>query len=139
LVDASRNDPRAADSRCGPPGDEPVGQESRREGARAVVDPPGLKRPFRRPAPGGMAALFSCLRGEVAFESPGLKHGVFFHFVITALAGEADVARDGQVDLEELSHFVKRRVSRFVNDTYYRDQTPELICRTRGSVAIVGQ
>src|SRR5262249_18626620 len=39
--------------------------------------------------PGGVAALFSCSRGEASYESNDLQHGVFFHFVLEGLKGKA--------------------------------------------------
>ena len=72
LVDACRNDPRS--EFAGP---------WRRWRSRATTRP-ALSRP-----PGGVAALFSCSAGEKAYESPKLKHGVFFHYVIKGLRGEA--------------------------------------------------
>jgi formylglycine-generating enzyme required for sulfatase activity len=123
LVDACRNDPLTA--------------VSRDAAGRAVVDLPSLSRPILRKPPGGVAAFFSCSPGEIAFENPELKHGVFFHFIIKGLEGDADADADGKVDLDELSAFTKKRVFRFVDTTYGREQTPELDNRTRGSVAIV--
>jgi uncharacterized caspase-like protein len=62
LVDACRNDPRLGRS----------------------VDADSLPKP-----PRGTAALFSCKSGERAFESPKLRHGVFFHHVLEGLKGKA--------------------------------------------------
>src|SRR5258708_3417733 len=55
---------------------------------------------------------------EYYYESDTLKHGVFFHFVIEGLRGPADVDRDGQVGLEELTIFAKRRVLDYVRAEY---------------------
>ena len=123
LVDACRNDPLTSTSRDA--------------GGRAVVDLPSLSRPIGRRPPGGVATLFSCSAGEIAFENTELKHGVFFHFVIKGLEGEADGDGDGKVDLLELSDYTTKRVFQFVDNTFGREQTPELLNQTRGSVAIV--
>jgi formylglycine-generating enzyme required for sulfatase activity len=100
LSDACRNDPISAVSR------------------RASVNLESKTRPQVLRPPGGVAALFSCSEGEIAFENDGLKHGVFFHFVIEGLGGAADFDKDGQIILEELSGYAKRRVLDFVRAEY---------------------
>jgi formylglycine-generating enzyme required for sulfatase activity len=92
LVDACRNDPRLGRS----------------------VDVDSLPRP-----PRGTVALFSCKSGERAFETDrlGTGHGVFFHYVIEGLKGEAKNDKD-EVTWARLSEYVIDRVS---------DQVPVLI------------
>ena len=66
-----------------------------------MVDLVSVTRPLKKRPPGGVAALFSCSEGQVAYEDDDLKHGVFFHFVIQGLKGKADEEsgnRDGKVD-----------------------------------------
>jgi hypothetical protein len=69
--------------------------------------------------PDGVAALFSCGRGQTAWETSKLGdgHGVFFHYVIQGLKGDAKNG-EGTVTWDSLSDYVKRQVSR---------QVPELI------------
>jgi formylglycine-generating enzyme required for sulfatase activity len=112
LVDACRNNPLT---------------ELGRDAGRPVVDNPSMGRPIRKRPPGGVAALFSCSTGEKAFEHPDLQHGVFFHFVIKALEGEADGDADGKVDLNELTSFATRRVYRFVENKLGVAQNPEFL------------
>ena len=100
LSDACRNDPVAAVSR------------------RVTMDVASVTRPQSVKPPGGVAALFSCSEGELAFENDTLKHGVFFHFIIQGLQGEADFNKDREVALEELTFFTKRRVLDFVRAEY---------------------
>jgi formylglycine-generating enzyme required for sulfatase activity len=92
LVDACRNDPRLGRS----------------------VDVDSLPRP-----PRGTVALFSCKSGERAFETDrlGTGHGVFFHYVIEGLKGEARNDK-GEVTWARLSEYVIDKVS---------DQVPVLI------------
>ena len=85
LSDACRNDPVAAVSR------------------RATVVMGSVTRLQSVKLPGGVAALFSCSEGELAFENDALKHGVFFHFIIQGLRGEADSNNDKAIELLELS------------------------------------
>ena len=122
LADCCRNDPRS-------------------DNARAVdkVKLESVTRPQRKLPPGGVAALFSCSAGEKAYEDADLKHGVFFHFVIEGLQGKADLDKDGQVDLDELVRYTRKKVPDFVRDTFGDDvrQMPELIGKTHGNVALV--
>ncbi len=61
--------------------------------------------------PRGLAVLFSCSRGQRAFETDklGRGHGVFFYHVIEALQGKGQ-DEDGEVDWAGLSRYVTRRV-----------------------------
>ena len=100
LSDACRNDPVVAVTR------------------RATVNLESVTRPQLLKPPGGVAVLFSCSEGELAFENDTLKHGVFFHFVIQGLRGEADFDHDQEIALEELTFYIKRRVLDFVRAEY---------------------
>jgi formylglycine-generating enzyme required for sulfatase activity len=60
-----------------------------------------------------VAALFSCSAGERAWESDKLKHGVFFHYVLKGLGGEAR-DRDGEVTWDGLQTYVRKRVTQDV-------------------------
>lgn len=60
--------------------------------------------------PKGVAALFSCAKGERAYEHESLKHGVFFHHVLDGLKGAAKDA-DGEITFESLANHVKKRVA----------------------------
>lgn len=115
LVDACRNDPQADNSR-----------------ARNTVKLESVTRPQKQTLPGGVAALFSCSAGERAFEHAELKHGVFFHFIIQGLGGEADFDHDKVVTLPELQQYAMKRVPDFVRAEYGVTQTPDLRGKTRG-------
>jgi hypothetical protein len=103
LVDACRNDPRGG------------------RGTRGL-DADSAPRP-----PRGVAALFSCSAGQTAYEDDRLKHGVFFHFVLQGLRGEAK-DRDGEVTFDGLSAYVRKQVAREVPKMYGEDsqQSPNL-------------
>src|SRR5436853_380636 len=78
-------------------------------------------RTLPEPAHEGVAVLFSCSRGQKAFETAklGKGHGVFFYHVIEGLAGKVE-NEDGEVTWDNLSACVKRQV---------RIQVPKLIAR----------
>ncbi len=114
--------------------DDPLSSSAR----RAVIDLESESRPQELPAPGGVAALFGCSAGEVAFEHEKLKHGVFFHFVIQALRGEADLDADSEVTLPELEFYTKKRVSDFVRSEFDGvRQMPHLVNNSRGLIPLV--
>jgi hypothetical protein len=123
LVDACRNDPLTDMSRGAGPGKLP----------RVKLD--SDSRPDRV-SEGAALALYSCSRGEKAYEHDVLKHSVFFHFVIQGLRGEADGNRDGKVTLSELVDYVQLHVPRFSKREFEAIQTPELQGTLRGSMAL---
>jgi tetratricopeptide (TPR) repeat protein len=118
LVDACRNDPRTSVSRD----------------ANPKVKIVSFTRP-RTPTPGGTAAFFSCSEGQKAYESPDLKHGVFFHYVIEAYKGAA-ADTTGQVTLPDLEKYVKREVKAFVHDKFQQLQMPEIVSQVRDLVPL---
>jgi formylglycine-generating enzyme required for sulfatase activity len=122
LVDACRNDPQSDNAR-----------------ASSLVRLESVTRPKLAKPPGGVAALFSCSEGEKAYENARLKHGVFYHFVIRGLRGEAALDRDGQVELDELARFARKRVPDFVKEEYGPDvrQMPVLRGEIRGLPVLV--
>jgi uncharacterized caspase-like protein len=48
---------------------------------------------------------------QTSMESSKLRHGLFSYYLIKGLGGEADLNKDGMVDVEELWPFVKNQVS----------------------------
>jgi uncharacterized caspase-like protein len=65
-----------------------------------------MPRPSR-----GVAALFSCSSGQLAFEINKLRHGIFFHYVIEGLKGKAK-NEEGKVTWDSLTTYVTDQVSR---------------------------
>ena len=120
LVDACRSDPQAAVSKAV----EKIKLES--------VTRPQAERP-----PGGVAALFSCSDGQRSYESDKLKHGVFFHFVIQGLKGDA-ANKKGEVGLEGLAQYVNDEVPDAVKDVSTdARQRPQLVGNLSGSAPLV--
>jgi hypothetical protein len=58
----------------------------------------------------GTALLMSSKADETSLESSGLRQGVFSHFLIRGLKGEADDNKDKVVTVEELFDFIARNV-----------------------------
>ncbi|RMF21457.1 MAG: peptidase C14 caspase catalytic subunit p20, partial [Bacteroidetes bacterium] len=61
----------------------------------------------------GTALIMSSKADENSLESKGLRQGVFSHFLIRGLKGEADADLDGAVSVQELYEFVRDRVSAY--------------------------
>lgn len=69
---------------------------------------------------GGMALLLSSKAKETSIENNGLRQGVFSHFLIKGLKGEADFDNNQIVTIEELFSFVEKGVVFYTNNR----QTP---------------
>ena len=78
--------------------------------------------------PFGMALLQSCGRGETSWDDKELEHGVFSHFLIRGLKGDADTDHDGQITLLELCKWVNPEVQRWVKQKYRDTQRPYFSC-----------
>jgi hypothetical protein len=70
----------------------------------------------------GTAMLLSSSAEERSLESSGIRQGVFSHFVLKGLGGEADADGDGIVTITELSNFVNDGVFNYTQGA----QTPML-------------
>ena len=95
-------------------------------------------RPSIPDPPGGVAAFFSCTKGQVARErrdngvdGKSVSHGLFFYAVIRGLKGEA-ADKNGELTLPDLEKFVKREVEMYSRVTFSTKQFPELLNQTRG-------
>ena len=60
----------------------------------------------------GRVVITACDVNEVSLESPELKHGVFTHYLVSGLRGEADADGNGLVSLDELYTYVYSKVAR---------------------------
>ncbi|RMF01727.1 MAG: peptidase C14 caspase catalytic subunit p20, partial [Bacteroidetes bacterium] len=50
---------------------------------------------------------------ETSLESSGLRQGVFSHFLLRGLQGEADQDADGVVRIEELFNYIKHNTEAY--------------------------
>src|SRR5207244_3057451 len=82
--------------------------------------------------------LFSCKPGERAYEHENYRHGVFFHFVLKGLRGEA-ANRRGEVTWLQLADYVADEVSRDVPKTVGEGakQSPHLDNNIAGSLVLL--
>ena len=93
-------------------------------GRRAAGDEPDWFGDLRLE---GRLLLAASSEGEEAFESPDLKHGVFTHFLLRGLDGDADVNGDFHVTVWELYEYVTSRVPAFVDAERGEPQHPQLL------------
>jgi hypothetical protein len=73
--------------------------------------------------PGGMALILSSKSEELSVEAKGLRQGVFSHFLIRGLKGEADNNGDGKINLQELFSFVDSNVRAYTG----QQQSPVML------------
>lgn len=71
---------------------------------------------------GGTALLLSSKGDEVSLEDQGLRQGIYSHFLIRGLKGEADVNKNDIVTIQELFDFVYKRVRHYTANI----QTPTI-------------
>jgi len=71
---------------------------------------------------GGLAFFTSSHGEEISLEDGGLRQGIFTHFLIRGLNGEADADQNKIVTIEELSAFVSKEVRKYTAKV----QTPVL-------------
>jgi len=83
----------------------------------------------------GKLVLAAAREDQEALEHEALSHGVFTHYLLRGLEGEADLDTDYRITADELFTYVKAEVEQFAREQRGRDQTPEM--RGRGSVGIV--
>ena len=69
------------------------------------------------------ALMMSSRKNEISLEFLGLKQGVFSHFLIKGLGGEADTDKNKIVSMEELFGYVKNGVREYTGYT----QTPVIM------------
>jgi hypothetical protein len=80
----------------------------------------------------GMALFMSSKGAEVSLEDTGLRSGIFSHFLIKGLKGEADKDKDKIVDITELFGYVKSKVSSYTAGA----QTPVLTGKYDGRLPV---
>lgn len=71
---------------------------------------------------GGTALLVSSKSDEFSLEDQGLRQGVFSHFLIRGLKGEANRNTDRLVTIDELYHFIYAKVRNYTANA----QTPSI-------------
>jgi formylglycine-generating enzyme required for sulfatase activity len=119
VVDACRSDPRLG-------GQKAPGAPNPAQGFAKTLEKP----------PEGILVLASCAAKQVSWEDPKqLGHGVFMHFVLKGLAGEAQ-DKDGEVTMLGLYKYAFKETKLYVANTFGETQTPELFGKVQGDFAV---
>ncbi len=71
---------------------------------------------------GGTAIITSSKKDEVSLEYSGMRHGVFSHYLINGLKGDANVNKDKFITVQELFNYIYTSVREHTNNT----QTPAI-------------
>jgi formylglycine-generating enzyme required for sulfatase activity len=111
LIDACRNDPRPGGQRTFKAAD------TTRSFARSLA---------AEPLPEGVVLLNSCTAGEISYEEDDFGHGVFMHYVLAGMRGDADRDGDGKVSLGELSRWAGTKTKVYVARQFNDSQRPFL-------------
>jgi len=75
----------------------------------------------------GRLVFSAAAEAQEAFESDVLQHGVFSHFLLRGLNGEADSNGDEHISAWELYTYVSREVPPYVLREKQAEQTPQLL------------
>ncbi len=98
-----------------------VGRSVIAKGAR----PMGLQYPVL--SQGEVMVLAAASGTQISSDYDKAGHGLFTHFLLAGLRGEADADKDGLVTLKELTPFVHDRVAHTAVEELNREQTPVLM------------
>ena len=93
----------------------------------------GLERDLRTAK--DYVIITSSQANQVSLESPQLKHGVFTHFLVKGLSGEADRNGDGNVNIDELWDYINLRISQYAMNMG-KEQDPGRVFSTGRSIFI---
>jgi len=79
-------------------------------------------------APEGRVAVLLASNGsEPSLEYDRMKHGLFTHYLLNGLQGEADSDQNGLISLNELARYTREQVSETAWGHFFRVQTPTLL------------
>ena len=84
----------------------------------------------------GMAVLASCKQNQQSWEWPDKEHGVFTHFLLEALSGDADFDEKGFVTVQDVGRYVTDQVRKWSAEND-RPQTPTLEVRVAGDIVLL--
>ncbi len=85
----------------------------------------------------GEVTLYSTRVGEFSYESPDLGHGVFSHFLVKGLSGEA--ANDGTVTLQGIKSYVEKEVRFWTGANIGKVQTPYTVTNYTGTFPLISK
>lgn len=78
-------------------------------------------------ATGPVVHMISATGFGKSLESDTLHHGLFTYYLLRGLRGEADVNRNGEVTIGEVSAYVNRKVPAAARSTFKQEQQPQIL------------
>lgn len=84
----------------------------------------------------GKIVLAAAKEEQLSYENAELGQGVFTHFLLRGLGGEADENKDGKVTVQEVYAYVSREVPRYVRERMGGMQEPQLLGRGTPQVVL---
>ena len=78
-------------------------------------------------ATGSVVHMISATGFGKSLESDTLHHGLFTYYLLRGLRGEADVNRNGEVTIGEVSAYVNRKVPAAARSTFKQEQQPQIL------------
>jgi formylglycine-generating enzyme required for sulfatase activity len=87
--------------------------------------PMGLQYPVL--SQGEVMVLAAATGTQISSDYDKAGHGLFTHYLLAGLQGEADADKDGIVTLKEITPFVRDRVAHTAVEELNREQTPVLL------------
>jgi len=87
--------------------------------------PMGLQYPVL--SQGEVMVLAAATGTQISSDYEKAEHGLFTHYLLAGLQGEADADKDGIVTLREITPFVRDRVAHTAVEELNREQTPVLL------------
>jgi len=74
----------------------------------------------------GRSSFAAAKEEQRSYENPELGQGVFTHFLLQGLRGQADENQDGKVTVQEVYAYVSREVPKYVREKVGAEQHPPL-------------
>jgi len=101
----------------------PLTESDRDASEEAIVQ--AFNESLNKEPPKGIMMITSCAPGQPAKEAHELKHGVFTHYLLEGLKGQA-TDKDGRISVLSLFSYTNRETKLFVHKRYSGKQTPVL-------------
>lgn len=86
-------------------------------------------------ASGKVIVLAAATGNQISSDYDKAGHGLFTHYLLTGLSGEADTDRNGTVTLKEVFPYVREHVAHTAVEELNREQTPVLLPGEEGLAA----
>ncbi len=96
------------------------------------------KAPHWDTAGHGVVRLIGLDRFGTGLESDTFRHGLFTHYLLRGLQGDADANRDGAVTLGELSSFLDQQVPAAAKSSFSQEQRPLIVPTLRPTDTAAG-